>query len=88
MSPKARTALYMVLLVCGMTGLALLTFLGAGHSHREGPYSGEVASGLDFLRRTQGSNGNLCGDAEMFAQTYCHSMASSFVRGSSGCVTR
>jgi hypothetical protein len=53
-----------------------LAFLGAGHSHREGPYSTEVARGLDYLRRAQKSNGNLCGDAELFAQTYCHSMAS------------
>jgi len=59
-----------------VTGLALLTFLGAGHSHREGPYSAEVARGLDYLRRSQGGNGNLCGEAELFAQTYCHSMAS------------
>jgi hypothetical protein len=59
-----------------VTGLALLTFLGAGHSHREGPYSTEVARGLDYLRRSQGGNGNLCGEAELFAQTYCHSMAS------------
>jgi hypothetical protein len=60
----------------GVGGLALLAFLGAGHSHREGPYSVEVARGLDFLRRTQKTNGNLSGDAELFAQTYCHSMAS------------
>ena len=60
----------------GVGGLALLAFLGAGHSHREGPYSVEVARGLDYLRRTQKTNGNLSGDAELFAQTYCHSMAS------------
>ncbi|HEX6960827.1 MAG TPA: hypothetical protein VF175_03095 [Lacipirellula sp.] len=60
----------------GISGLALLAFLGAGHSHREGPYSTEVARGLDYLRRVQKSNGNLSGDAELFAQTYCHSMAS------------
>jgi hypothetical protein len=60
----------------GITGLALLAFLGDGHSHREGPYSTEVARGLDYLRRVQKQNGNLCGDAELFAQMYCHSMAS------------
>jgi outer membrane biosynthesis protein TonB len=59
----------------GVTGLALLTFLGAGHTHRDGPHTTEVAHGLDFLRRSQRSNGNLCGDAELFAQMYCHSMA-------------
>jgi hypothetical protein len=60
----------------GITGLALLAFLGDGHSHREGPYSTEVARGLDYLRRAQKQNGNLGGDAELFAQMYCHSMAS------------
>jgi hypothetical protein len=60
----------------GISSLALLAFLGAGHSHRQGPYSGEVARGLDFLRRSQHANGNLGGDAEVFAQMYCHSMAS------------
>jgi hypothetical protein len=60
----------------GISGLALLAFLGDGHSHREGPYSTEVARGLDFLRRSQKQNGNLGGDAELFAEMYCHSMAS------------
>jgi hypothetical protein len=59
----------------GVTGLALLAFLGAGHTHRDGLYTTEVAHGLDFLRRSQRPNGNLCGDAELFAQMYCHSMA-------------
>jgi hypothetical protein len=60
----------------GVTGLALLAMLGAGHTHRDGPHTAEVARGLDFLRRSQRPNGNLSGDAEMFAQMYCHSMAS------------
>ena len=59
----------------GISGLALLAFLGAGHTHREGPYADNVARGLDYLRRTQGANGNLGGDAELFAHMYCHSMA-------------
>jgi hypothetical protein len=60
----------------GVTGLALLAMLGAGHTHRDGPHTAEVARGLDFLRRSQRPNGNLSGDAEMFARMYCHSMAS------------
>ena len=59
----------------GITALALLAFLGAGHTHREGPYADNVARGLDYLRRSQGANGNLGGDAELFAHMYCHSMA-------------
>jgi hypothetical protein len=60
----------------GVSGLALLAFLGAGHTHREGLYQPHVGSGLEFLRRTQQRDGNLGGDAGLFAQMYCHSMAS------------
>lgn len=59
----------------GITALALLAFLGSGHTHHEGAYADNVARGLDYLRRTQGANGNLAGQAELFAHTYCHSMA-------------
>ncbi len=59
----------------GVTALALLAFLGAGHSHQHGPYADNVARALDYLRRSQGANGNLGGDAEFFAHMYCHSMA-------------
>ncbi|WP_428306775.1 hypothetical protein [Lacipirellula sp.] len=60
----------------GVSGLALLAFLGAGHTHQEGLYQPHVGSGLEFLRRSQQPDGNLCGDAGLFAQMYCHSMAS------------
>lgn len=60
----------------GVSGLAMLAFLGAGHTHREGLFQPQVGSGLEFLRRSQQGNGNLCGDAGLFAQMYCHSMAS------------
>jgi hypothetical protein len=59
----------------GVTGLALLAMLGAGETHRDGSHTVEVARGLDFLRRSQRPDGNLCGEAELFAQMYCHSMA-------------
>ncbi|MBL9118469.1 MAG: PD40 domain-containing protein [Phycisphaerae bacterium] len=43
-----------------MTGLALLTFLGAGHTHVEdGPYRDAVARGLAWLRARQQPNGDL-----------------------------
>jgi len=59
----------------GITGLALLAFLGDGHTHRTGPYRHVVQAGLNFLIRSQRSNGDLSGDAEMYAAMYCHGMA-------------
>lgn len=59
----------------GVTGLALLAFLGSGHTHRHGDYKHEVAAGLEYLRQRQRSDGALHGDAQLFARMYCHSMA-------------
>jgi outer membrane biosynthesis protein TonB len=59
----------------GVTGLALLAFLGSGHTHRGGDYPYEVGAALEYLRGRQRSNGSLAGDAQVFAQMYCHSMA-------------
>lgn len=59
----------------GVSALALLTFLGAGHTHIDGPYRETVAQGLVFLIRSQAADGNLSGDASFYARTYCHSMA-------------
>ena len=59
----------------GVTGLALLAFLGAGHTHSAGAYTHEVAGGLEYLRQRQRSDGSLYGDAQFFARMYCHSMA-------------
>ena len=39
------------------TGLALLAFLGAGHTHREGHYKESVRKGLKWLRSQQDSRG-------------------------------
>lgn len=59
----------------GVTGLALLAFLGNGQTHHRGVYTRQVAEGLEFLRRTQSRDGALFGDAQFFARMYCHSMA-------------
>ncbi len=59
----------------GMTALALLSFLAAGHTHRQGPYRENVRKGLDFLLGAQRSDGSLQGKATSFAAMYCHSMA-------------
>lgn len=60
----------------GGTGLALLAFLGAGHTHQQGLYQKEVRRGLDWLKQTQQSDGNLYdggrGDQSMF---YSHGQA-------------
>jgi len=60
----------------GITGLALLAFLGAGHTHQHGDYQATVTRGLSFLMRSQRSDGNLAGNAKLFARMYCHGMAS------------
>jgi hypothetical protein len=59
----------------GISGLAILAFLGAGHTHQSGNYDRTVGRGLDFLMRSQAADGNLYGNAEFYAQMYCHSMA-------------
>jgi hypothetical protein len=60
----------------GVTALALLCFLGAGHTHLEGPYANQVQRGLEFLLRSQRTDGDLSSEAEFFARMYCHGMAS------------
>ena len=59
----------------GVTGLALLAFLGAGSTHREGVHADTVGRGIRFLLGRQRADGSLAGDAEFFASLYCHGMA-------------
>jgi outer membrane biosynthesis protein TonB len=59
----------------GVSALALLAFMGAGHSHLDGAYRDTVHRGLDFLLRSQAADGSLFGNATLYAQMYCHSMA-------------
>jgi hypothetical protein len=58
-----------------VTGLALLAFLGAGHTHQEGAFQESVRRGLEFLIRSQEKDGNLGGGAQLYAFMYCHGMA-------------
>jgi len=60
----------------GISGLALLAFLAAGHTHFEGEYRRTVQHGLEFLLSEQASDGNLTGNASLFARMYCHGIAS------------
>lgn len=57
----------------GVSGLALLAFLGAGHSHREGQYKETVRKGLSWLRNQQDSDG--CFGARGHHYTYNHGIA-------------
>lgn len=58
-----------------ITGLALLSMLGSGNTHREGPYAANVHAGLSYLIRNQAPDGSLAGPATQFARTYSHGMA-------------
>ena len=66
-----------------MTGLSLLAFLGAGHTHTDGQYKDNVAAGLRYLLSQQfPSSGDLSGREQVgkeptvrFARMYSHGMA-------------
>lgn len=57
------------------TGLALLAFLGAGHSHRSGEYQNQVGRGIQWLVQSQKTNGDLFTDKSQFLWLYSHGMA-------------
>jgi hypothetical protein len=59
----------------GITGLALLAFLGSGETHLAGKHRETVQHGLEFLLGSQARDGSLAGNAELFAAMYCHGMA-------------
>jgi hypothetical protein len=59
----------------GMTGLALLAFLGAGQTHMTGNHQKTVRRGLDYLISVQSGDGSLAGAANLYAGMYCHAMA-------------
>lgn len=51
-----------------LTGLSLLCFLGAGHTHtREGPYQQNVRKGLEWLVSRQAANGDLRSGETMYS---------------------
>jgi hypothetical protein len=59
----------------GITGLALLAFLAAGHTHVSGEGQATVQHGIEYLMNIQAPNGNLSGQATTFEKMYCHAMA-------------
>jgi len=58
----------------GLTGLALLTYLGAGYTHKDGKYATTVSKGLNFLLSQQKPDGDLRGVSRTVGM-YCHAMA-------------
>jgi hypothetical protein len=62
------------------SGLALLTFLGAGYDHFEGKYQKEIAAGLKWVVQHQQANGDLYkrqqGPANQGIWLYSHGIAS------------
>ena len=59
-----------------MTGLALLAYLGAGYTHvpADAKHAATVRKGLQFLLKTQKSDGDLRGESRAVG-LYCHAMA-------------
>jgi len=57
-----------------LTGLALLTYLGAGYTHTDGRYAEVVGKGLNFLIGQQQPDGDLRGGSRVVGM-YCHAMA-------------
>ena len=62
----------------GATGLALMAFLGAGHTHTDGgQYASNIRKGLDWLKQIQKADGDYHDHDEMGRETafYAHSFA-------------
>ncbi len=66
----------------GVSGLALLSFLAGGHTHKDGQHSLVVRRGLEFLLRAQAPSGDLSGPKQIGhepsvtnAKMYCHGIA-------------
>jgi hypothetical protein len=57
-----------------LTGLALLTYLGAGYTHVQGRYAETVEKGLTYLIEQQKPDGDLRGPSVVVGM-YCHAMA-------------
>lgn len=59
----------------GVTSLAILAFLGSGHTHRSPQYAATVRSGLHYLQSVQAENGLVGGSDEHGHFMYGHCMA-------------
>lgn len=59
----------------GITGLVVLSFLGAGYTHDEGQYAPVVRKAIEWLIAQQNPNGYLGGQATRYDMMYCHAIA-------------
>ncbi len=59
----------------GITGLIILSFLGAGYTHEEGKYSSAVMRAIQWMIAQQRPNGYLGGRATRYDMMYCHAIA-------------
>ncbi len=59
----------------GITGLVILSFLGAGYTHEEGDYAPTVERALRWMIDVQRVDGYLGGKAKYYDQMYCHAIA-------------
>jgi hypothetical protein len=60
----------------GVTGLALLAFLGNGHTHRVGAFKETVKRGLQFLKNEQEANGRIgSGRAQVGGESWFYNHA-------------
>ena len=57
------------------TALALLPFLGDGHTHQQGAYKEVVARGVSWLVKQQRPDGNLFAGTDALAMMYSHGIA-------------
>jgi hypothetical protein len=55
----------------GATAMALLPYLGAGHTHREGRYQREVQAGLYYLLSHQQPNGSFADAGNLYSHGLC-----------------
>jgi hypothetical protein len=60
----------------GMTGLAVLAFLGDGHTTRDGRYKEQVAKGVKWLKDQQDPDTGLLGERFGHSFLYNHAIAS------------
>ncbi len=57
------------------TAMSLLAFLGAGHTHKSGPYQKEIRSALEWMVAQQKSDGNLGENTPRNHAIYTHAIA-------------
>ena len=60
----------------GVTGLALLAFLGNGHTTNKGDFRKQVSDGINWLKSVQDSSTGLYGEEVGNSTLYNHSIAS------------